>query len=1100
LGSFRGAPEGVGAGFGENLDMNVKPCFLFGLFVIAATAAAAGEPKHVIEREAEPWRDIDIIQQNVEKPRASFFALAETADSSKADAANFRSLNGDWYFRFDGNPASRPMDFWQAGFDVSAWDTIPVPSVWERQGYGYPVYANIPYPFDAEPFIVPMDDQNHVGSYVKEFDVPADWQGQRVYVRFGAVSSAMTLWVNGKEVGYSQGSRTPAEFDLTEYVKTGQNRLAVQVMRWSDASWLENQDSWSLSGIFRDVELYARPQTHIRDFFAKAGLENNYGDGVLNLAVDLRSFDATPGDHTVSLELGRNGKMLAKEEATVVFADGASHVDLEARIAAVDAWSAEKPALYDLTITLRDDEGTVKEVIRRKTGFRSVEMRNNRVLVNGKAVKFKGVNLHEVHQDTGYVVDEATTMKDLQLMKAANFNAIRTSHYPQPERFYELADEYGFYLIAEANLETHLYRGQNGLAPARIPAWKDQMMDRMVRMVERDKNHPSVIFWSPGNETGTGANITAMYDWTKARDNSRLFQYGDATRVEGEGLKGLEAKMGKTPYGKSSDILSAFYPSPWDIEEYAETRRGLPWIMAEYLHSMGNSLGNAQHFWDLINKHEVLQGGFIWDWVDQGLRETDDEGRTWWSHGADYGPEGVPSSGNFLHNGVVFPDRTVKPGYFEVKRAHQNVAISSASPLDGRVSLLNRFYFTDLDEFSLRWELSEDGKVIKTGNADGFKAAPGATAHVDIGQVRPRRMKAGAEYFLNVYLQGNDATGLLPDDHDYASEQFALGVFGEASASTGKKQPELVVEETADAIKVTGTDFSVSFDTRSGELTSWTADGRTVLEKGPVPNLWRAMTDNDYGYMRNLKSGNWVEAGDRRRLDSFEVKTLEDSSVRMSVAYDLLGSKEQKIADFDLVYTIAPDGAIDVAVSFFRGKARGLPMRVGLTMELDGAFSDLEYFGRGPFENYSDRKGAAFVGHYNSTVADQYVAYMRPQENGYKTDVRWLSLRDDKGFGLKITGAPVVGFSALNFPQADFQAPGGIVDALFNSNQNRVRETMQFHTNDVTPGDKVWLNVDGLQAGVGGDNSWGKSPHNAYMLLEDTYSFAFTMKPVGGGK
>jgi len=1087
----------------------------FGLFVGALVVAAtigvlvttpvvADEVKPVIEREAEPWRNIDVIQQNTERPRASFFAYSSSAEAkngNKVDAGNFHSLNGDWLFRFDGNPASRPQDFWQNDFDASAWDTIPVPSVWERQGYGYPVYANIPYPFDAEPFKVPMDDQNHVGSYLRDFDIPLDWQDQRIFIRFGAVSSAMTVWVNGQRVGYSQGSRTPAEFDLTEYVKPGQNRLAVQVMRWSDASWLENQDSWSLSGIFRDVDLYARPQTHIRDFFAKAGLENKYQDGVLDLAIDLRSYEAAPGDHIVELALGHNGKNLAQEKQLARFSDGESNVTFDMRVAGVDVWSAEKPALYDLSITLRDGEGAVKEVIRRKTGFRSVGMRNNRVLVNGKAVKFKGVNLHEVHQDSGYVVDEATMIKDLQLMKAANINAVRTSHYPQSERFYELVDKYGIYLINEANLETHLYRGKNGLAPARIPAWKDQMMDRMVRMVERDKNHPSVIFWSPGNETGTGANITAMYDWTKSRDDSRLFQYGDATRVEGEGLKGLDAKMGNSPYGKASDILSAFYPSPWDIEEYAQTRRGLPWIMGEYLHSMGNSLGNAQQFWDLINKHEVLQGGFIWDWVDQGLRETDEQGRTWWSHGADYGPEGVPSSGNFLHNGVVFPDRTVKPGYYEVKRVHQNVAFASANPLDGQISLLNRFYFTDLDEFTLRWELSEDGKVISTGAADEFSAAPGATAQVNLGQVRPRRMQAGAEYFLNVYLLGKDTTGLLADDHVYASEQFALGHFGDAPAVVSKKkQPKLTVRESAATVEVSGADFTLDFDAQSGELTNWKAGGRTLLEKGPVPNLWRAMTDNDFGYMRNLKSGDWVRAGERRQLDSFNVVQLDDGDVRLSVAYDLLGSKEQKIADFDLVYTIAYDGGIDVAVSFLRGKARGLPMRLGLTMELDGAFSQLDYFGRGPFENYSDRNTAAFVGQYSGSVAEQYVPYMRPQENGYKTEVRWLSLRDDKGFGLQISGAPHIGFSALNNPQSDFQASEEMLDALFNTKQHRVREKMQIHTNDVPSREKVWLNVDGLQAGVGGDNSWGKYPHHAYMLIEDAYRFEFTMKPVSDRK
>jgi Entner-Doudoroff aldolase len=488
----------------------VRRYLLFGGWALVAASVtaipaplAAEEPTIVFEREAEPWRNIDVIQRGAEEPRASFFAYQSAADveaGDKAEAANFQSLNGDWRFRFDTNPESRPRDFQDPDFDVSDWKTISVPSVWEREGYGYPVYANLPYPFDAEPFRVPMDDQNHVGSYVRDFELPADWQGQRIYIRFGAVSSAMTVWLNGQEVGYSQGSRTPAEFDLTAYVSPGENRLAVHVMRWSDASWLENQDSWSLSGIFRVVELYARPQVHVRDFFARTSLRNDHRDGVLDLAVELRSYEPAPGAHSLEIELGRNGDSVARQNKAVRFSDGVLNTTLSIAVADVDAWSAEKPALYDLSITLRDDVGEVQEVIRQMVGFRSVELRNNRVLVNGKA-----------HQDGGYVVDEATMRKDLALMKAANFNAIRTSHYPQPERLYELADRYGFYLIDEANLETHLFRNKPGLAPARFSEWRHQFLDRMVRTVERDKNHPSVVFWSAGNEAGTRVKTVSEF-------------------------------------------------------------------------------------------------------------------------------------------------------------------------------------------------------------------------------------------------------------------------------------------------------------------------------------------------------------------------------------------------------------------------------------------------------------------------------------------------------------------------------------------------------------------------------------------------------------
>ena len=1060
----------------------------------SASSTGKSNAKYTLEREAEPWRNIDIIQQNKEAARASFYGYENIELAGKGDKAassNFRSLNGDWKFSFASNPAARSMDFWKADFDASSWKSIAVPSVWERQGYGYPVYANIPYAFNAQPFNVPMDDQNHVGSYIKTFDIPANWDGSRVYIKFGAVSSAMTLWVNGQKVGYSQGSRTPHEFDLSDYINVGKNSLAVEVMRWSDASWLENQDSWSMSGIFRDVDLYARPQTHMRDYFAKTTLINNYRDGVIDLTVDARSLEGSSKGYSVRYALTRNGKTLKSGDAAFVFNGSKAAVDFKVTLANVAVWSAEKPNLYDLTLSLINAGGEPVEVISRKLGFRSIEYRNNRVLVNGKAIKFKGVNMHEVHQETGYVVDEATMIKDMQLLKGANFNAVRTSHYPQPERFYELADQYGLYLIDEANLETHLYRNKKGLAPGLIPEWEDQFVDRIKRMVERDKNHASVIFWSLGNETGTGPNLVAMYNWVKKRDTSRLVQYADATNVEGQGIKAIDSK---DRFGKSSDILSAFYPSPWQIDAYAQTALNQPWIMAEYLHSMGNSMGNVQQYWDVINRHDVLQGGFIWDWVDQGLLEVDKNGRKWWSQGADYGPKGTPTSGNFLHNGVIFPDRTVKPGYFEVKRAHQNIAIKALDTGAGRLEILNRFAFTDLSEYSLIWNVTADGDVVNSGKLDGFNAAPGEAVTVELGKTMPEKTVNGAEYFLNVYAVGKDVSGLLPDDHTYAGEQFALGVIG--IAKTKALKGPLVLDRSRHIINISGKDFSVTFDAKSGLLTSYKVKGADLIDSAPVPNLWRAMTDNDYGYMKNINTGDWAVAGKNRKLDSIEVKKVADRQLQVAVAYSLLGAKGQKVADFDIVYTVRSDASVGVSVTFAKQNVVGIPMRMGLSLELDKSYSHLEYFGRGPFENYQDRNGSAFVGKYQSTVAEQYVPYLRPQENGYKTDVRWLTLTNDKGVGLAVIAESNIGFSALHYAQSDFQEPEEILDMLLNKGVKKVREMITTHSNAVTPKDKVFLNIDHIQAGVGGDNAWGKRPHNEFMLTEDRYSYSFTLKPI----
>jgi len=1055
----------------------------------------------------QPWQDISVISENKEAPRAHFFGFSNRQNAILGDveaSPYFQSLNGDWKFKWSPNPGSRPGHFFKPDFDASDWDDIPVPSVWERQGYGYPIYANIEYPFHAEPFVVPVDDQNHVGSYVKKFDLPTDWQGRRIYVQFDAVSSAMTLWVNGQRIGYNQGSRTPAEFDLTDYVRTGSNTLAVEVMRWNDGSWLENQDSWSMSGIFRDVSLYSRHQTHIRDYFAATGLQNNYRDGVLDLDVEIRSFARTDDAKAIIRYEIRDGKgLITTEDLPVTIKQGTGYVTSKAIIKNIQSWSAEKPYLYNLTMTLLNDQGDILEIIHRKLGFRSVELRHGLVLINGKAVKFRGVNMHEFHPENGYVVDDKTLLKDIKLLKAGNFNAVRTSHYPQPPGFYEMADQYGLYVVDEANLETHLYRYNPDFAPARKLEWAKQMLDRTIRMVERDKNHPSVVFWSPGNETGPGVNMVAIYEWAKARDPSRLFQYADDTHTEG----GNFSELKKREFGKSSDILGAFYPSPWKLEEYAQAFGNLSWIMMEYWHSMGNSLGNGQAYWETIYRHPVLQGGFIWDWVDQGLGETDSEGRHYYGQGGDYGPggepnESVPSSGNFSHNGVLFPDRTPKPAFWEVKKAYQPVAFEAYDLSAGIVQLINHHNFTNLSEYDLHWSLIEDGVAIKTGVIQDLNAAPGAKVKVDLGKVRPGSIRSGAIYHLNLELRKSAntriANSLLAGDHIFASEQFELPFYKDLNTSIKGSKIKLLDED--DRLQISSREFTIDFNRVTGDITDYRYRNRSLIQTGLTPSFWRAMTDNDYGFAPNTWDFRWRESrqkgvGHTRALNSFEVKSEKSNEVVINTAYNLTDAKGEQMGNINLLYRIFGNGAVNVDMSFKRAEGVRMPPRVGMRMSLPNQYQQLSWLGRGPHENYVDRNWSAYTGLYQSNVNEQYVPYLRPQENAYKTDTHWFSVTDETGQGLIFASAKKspFGFSALSHPMEVFEASDDTWMSATDS--NRLKPDTQL--NDVPlDTDGVFVHIDAVQAGVGGDNSWGKRVHNQYTARSDQYQYSFTFKGI----
>lgn len=1051
----------------------------------------------------EPWNNIAVIAENREPPRASFTPY-EIPDNGKAPYINSMSLNGSWKFKWSEAPELRPKQFFKTSFEDHDWDSIVVPSVWERKGYGYPIYANIQYPFIAEPFDVPTGKQNHVGSYRKKFTLPNEWKKRRVFIEFGAVSSAMTLYVNGKRVGYAQGSRTPLEFDITDYLKSGENLIAAEVMRWSDGSWLENQDSWSLSGIFRDVTMTARILTHVRDYFAATSLVNNYADGVLDLTVDLRTFEhPSLNGYGVGYKLTRDQKEITSGQLNVSKKTKAPSVSEHIIVKNVSPWSAEKPNLYKLELTLFDQQHKAVETITSNIGFRSVELKNGRLLINGKAIKFKGVNRHEFDPVDGYVVSEEALQKDFKLLKEANFNAIRTSHYPQPPRFYELADKYGFYVVDEANLETHLHRFDEELAPARRPEWAKQMLDRSIRMIERDKNHPSVVIWSPGNETGYGPNITAIYQWMKSRDKTRLVQYADDDRFEG----GIFSELKNRPFGISSDYQSAFYSSPWSLERYAQEHNDRPWIMSEYWHSMGNSLGNGKSYWDKFHEHPILQGGFIWDWADQGLKEVDENGMTWFAQGGDYGPDSAPSDDNFLHNGVIFPDQTVKPAYWEVKKAHQSVKFEPYDLLGGKFRVINRFDFTNLNDFYVNWTIEEDGQVLKKGDSEITFTPPSESTIIDIGALRWIKPKPGAQYFLSMKLVAKDhlkQSVLLDTKHVFASEQFKLPLQEKLDKKSvaNNKSNSLKAIDADQKLLILGNDLTVEFDKSSGLLIDIALKNETLLAQPLIPNLWRPMTDNDFGFKPTTWDIRWRFTRDNRVLDKFSYHSRDDGSVEVKSRFSLLSDAGSLLANWSQVFNIYPDKSISASFVFERTEEIKMPPRVGVRLAIPKAFKKATWLGRGPHENYIDRNWSADISQYQANVKDLYTPYLRPQENGYRTDSTWLSFRSDTKTRLSfihLDGPEQgFGFSALPNPLEAFEADEKHWKASAKSGkltESLKKARFEKRPNNITPHiENTYICIDAIQAGVGGDNSWSKRTHNAFTPREGKYAFSFLIQ------
>jgi len=1056
---------------------------------------------HIFSQQND-WENPTVNQINKLPARATFYSY-ESADLAKKNIRKnsklFKSLNGDWKFNWVAKPVDASEVFQENDFDATKWKTIDVPSNWEMRGYGTPIYTNSVYPFFSDfPYINHHD--NPVGHYIKTVNIDESWSDKDIILHFGGVSSAFYVWVNGKSVGYSEDTRLPSEFDITKYIKKGTNKIAVKVYRWSDGSYLEAQDHWRMSGIEREVYIQALPKVRLSDFTVRTDLDENYENALLQVRPEFIAnitdkyikkvghfggapLETTIDDWTLSTQLldvegnlvGDENSMKLEKYFTEWYPqrDNVKFGLIQTEVKSPRKWSSDDPYLYTLLFTLKDAKGNSKQYTSTKVGFREIEIDSKgQFLVNGNPVKMIGVNRHDHHMVNGKTVSRADMEKDVQLMKQFNFNAVRTSHYPNDPYFYDLCDIYGLYVMDEANLESHGVRGQL----ANVPAWGSAYLERAIRMVERDKNHPSIVMWSLGNESGTGPNHAAMASWIKDFDPTRYIHY--------EGAQGNPKDTAEKTYYNPDvfnpidrpwvDVISRMYPEPIELQNLIDKSEadGRPVIMCEYAHSMGNSTGNMKEYWDVIYKNDRAIGGYIWDWIDQGILQKDKNGKEFYAYGGDFGD--MPNSGSFCLNGIIASDRTPKPEIYECKKVNQPVVISGVNVLKGRFKIQNRHHAVDLSKYNLEWKLTENGVVIKKGVLTTLTTKPYETDEININFKKPK-VKAESEYLINI--QGKLKENTLWEKSGYVvfEDQFKLHYdIPKAKLITSKSS--LVVDKNDTSIVIKNKSVSVQIDKSTGYMNSYRSKGIDVLNSPLKLNFWRAETENDEAYRKALKLSKelaWMKAGDLITVEDISVNSEEKGKVIVNVK----GTIENPKTGVNLMYTILGNGQVKVDyLAYIDESAPNVP-RIGMSFDIANTYKKVTYYGKGPQPNYQDRDYGAKVGLFSGNAQTMSYDYAYPQEYGNHTGTRWFKVQNTSGKGVLIKADSLLNFSVI--PHS--------IENLQEAN----------HTNELIDRDVLTVNIDLKQMGVGGDDTWTKRAraHEQYRIKSGTYKYSFYLVP-----
>lgn len=1035
--------------------MNYKTSLLY--FSTAWIMLSCNQRNEIIP---EDLKNPQILSTNTLNPRATLFsyenetlALLDEKENSK----RFMSLNGIWKFHFAETPSLIINEMTQSNYPLEHLDEITVPGNWEPQGFGIPYYLDEEYPFKADPPFTPED--NPVGMYKRKFTIGSDWEQEgRTILYFGSVRSAMYLWVNGKKVGFAKGSKVPIEFDITDFIDQGENDITVVVYRWSDGSYLEGQDTWRISGIERNVYLYQVPEVQIWDVFAKASLDEYYTNGVLDISVDLLNNKNKASNLKLELKLldSTNTTVWSKVVEKTEISKNET-ISIKELIEKPFQWSAETPHLYKLVIKSVSD-GKINDVVKIDVGFRTIEIKNKQLLVNGKPIYIKGVNRCEWDPYFGRYVSKETMLKDITLMKQNNINAVRTSHYPNDEYWYKLCDKYGLYVVDEANIESHgmSFHEEGFEKLTNNEDWAHAFLDRAQRMVERDKNHPSIITWSMGNESGDGKNFVSIYNWIKERDETRPVQYQEAW------------------YEKHTDLVVPMYKNIDFISEFAQKNDSRPLILCEYAHAMGNSVGNLQDYWDVIESYKNLQGGFIWDWVDQTFAKKNKDGIPFWAGGGDMGDPRQMNDSSFCANGLLYADRTPYPYLNEVKHIYRNIKIKPKDVSKGKFMIHNNFFFTNSGDFKIEYSVLKAGQAIYDGVLDDFKINPNDSLAFEVPLTNLKIDKA-FDYFINFTIRQKTEKNLIPTNHIISREQIVLnkGV-PNYHHKTVSNVTDVNITNNDSLLVLKTEEWRIVFDKKLGYLIEISGENGNFLKSPLRPNFWRAPTDNDLGNGLQKRTEIWKDLTLNLNLKNFNYH-LNDKRLIVTCEHDF-----NTVFNQITTYEIDSKGEILVDVKIDADENLSEIPRIGMMGTFNGNLNKVKWYGRGPEENYWDRKTASFIGLYQDLVENMNTKYIRPQENGNRSDVKWFSLINSTGEGLHFESQSVFNFSVFPFLYEEL--------SYYSQNVNK-------HGSEILSSDITTLNIDYLQMGVGGDNSWGAKTHEKYTIRPGKFEYAFTIIP-----